>query len=672
METLPIQDLTQQRQDELLMYIQNFYRRSWDWRSTFHARWDKYDRNYHGIYDPARLAKKEPWQSHMFADLTIQNCEIITSQIFKTMMAPKPPIQTEAGPDGDDLQARLIQDIVAYELDKAGFEVAFYDGLKEAVRYGSGFMKFFWERVEDTRMRRTPITENPQQVLDRAPMQSLTGQAPMPTPAIQGFQMAPQVVLLKNQLATTCIHIRDVFPEPNTKKWDKVIHRDKIPYGTIVRHIMRGEFLDAREKLENVVEGDHFESDITAIKQEMGYFDSNRKMAKFEKEHTVWEFWGPVPRKWIQFDIPEGDQAEELVPAKVMVASGIALLCSEENTRFDGESPILKIPYIRTGNTYDKGIPELIQDDQDEINEHVNLGIDNMNLILNKGLVVLENALVNAEQDLVSKPGMIVRMKQQVVDDVRKGFAPIEFPDLASSYFKHRFEIERGVQEKTGASRVTLGSSAEVRDTNQTLGGMELLKQMFNERVAAYGMVIEHAFLIPVAQKVYGLIFQELKPNDLKVILGDHPVQIGEIPGPMGPQPLEVPRFLAFAYPPPELVNSSYRFKPMGIFSLENKVIKAAQIMDLIKLYMGDPRFDSIAAGKYAAVQLQQIDEAAKWFINMPLPAMAPPGAPPGIPGAPPPLPNKQKPGMQGGPNGNQPNFLPPSPDPLRRQPVPG
>jgi hypothetical protein len=672
---MPNPELIETRKQELLSYVQNFYRKSWDWRSTrLHEKWNRCDRNYHSIYDPTLAGRKEPWQSRMFLDITLQNVEIIVSQIHKTMMAPKPPIQTEAGPAGDELQARLVQEVMAYELRKGDFEISFYDALKESVKYGSGFVKFFWQRVVDTRRRRTPIEQTPDEVIQGAPLESLVGQAPMPRPNIKGFEMGPQEVVIKNNLMAKYVHIRDIFPEPNSTTWDKGIHRDKIPYGTIVAHIKRGEFFDVRDELEDVIEGEKFEEDTRDIKQERGYFEVPRELSKFEKKHTIWEMWNEIPRKWIEFDIEEGDDAEELVPAKVMVASGVALLASEANEKFDGEWPVLKMDYIRTGESYGKGICEMLFDDQDEINEHSNLGIDNMNLIINKMMAVFEAALVNAEQDLVSKPGGIVRLKAQMNDDIRKVIMPIEFPDLASSFFKHRFDIERMVQEKTGANRVTLGSSGMVKDTNQTLGGMELLRQMFNERVAAYGMVIEAAFLLKAAEKAYGIIYQELGeqgPEMLKPILGDEPVTIGERPDPMTGKmiPFQVPRFMAFAFVPPEELNKSYRFKPMGIFSLENKIVKVAQVLDLIKIAGPDPRFDRMKALEYVAVTLQQIDEAEKWFLDLPsMPGM--PGMPPMAgPGGAPPMPNaKETPGLKGGPNGNQPSFLPPNP--LRREPV--
>ena len=70
-----------------------------------------------------------------------------------------------------------------------------------------------------------------------------------------------------------------------------------------------------------------------------------------------------------------------------------------------------------------------------------------------------------------------------------------------------------------------------------------------------------------------------------------------------GLPPTMVPRYMAFVFVPPEIVNQNYMFKPMGIFSLENKIVKAAQVMDLIKLFAGNPAFDMVAAGKYVAAK---------------------------------------------------------------------
>ena len=673
MANLLFPDIVETRKREVLNYVTNFYKRSWSWRAgKFHYKWDCNDRDYHSIYDPQRRSEKETWQECIHTGLTVANIETIHGSMYKTMMAPKPPIQCEKGPAGDDLQARLIQDLVAYEFEKSEFETNFYDASKEAVKYGTGFMKFYWETLEDTRLRRQAISADPSSMISQMTPDQLSGNSPLPTPPIQGFQMTSQRVLLKDNLATKYVHIRDVFPEPNTKDWGKVIHRDKITYGEIVRQILAGRFFDVRADIENTTEGDKFESDLSTIKQELGYFDSGREYSKFEKPHTIWELCAPIPRKWIQFDMPDGDDAETLVPGRVMVASGVALLSSEENDKMDGESMILPLHYIRTGQTYSMGVCDLIGDDQALQNEIVSSRLDNINLILNKGLAIVEAALVNSE-DLTIKPGWLLRMKAQF-DDIRKTFAPIEFPDVTASSYRESAEVGLRVQEKTGANKVTLGTSSQVRDTNQTLGGMELLKQMFDSRVAALGMVMESSFMIQAARKSYALIYQRYAsdPQGLQPILGDDPVQIGVIPGPMGPMPHMVPRFLAFAFPPPEIINQSYSWKPMGIFSMENKVIKSAQVMDLIKLNLANPAFDATEASKYLAVQIQGISDAEKWFRPIPMmpvppPGLGPPPEGPIRPGSKAPGP-KELPGMKGGPNGNGATFAPASP--VRRQPV--
>ena len=288
---------------------------------------------------------------------------------------------------------------------------------------------------------------------------------------------------------------------------------------------------------------------------------------------------------------------------------------------------------------------------------------------MNKMIAVLDTALVD-RKDAVSRPGGLLRIKRTVVDDVRKGFAEIQFTDVTASAYRETLELERAIQERTGANRVTLGSSGVVKDTNQTLGGMELLKQMFNERVAAYGMVIETDFLIRAAEKMYALIYQELKPQDLEPILGRAPVQIAV--NPRTGDPINIPRFMAFVFVSPEEINRSYTFKPMGIFSMENKVIKAAQIMDAMRIGAVDPRFDEMEALQYVLVNLQGIEEANKWFNPVPMIPIThiPPElhqyiGPPGEPGS-----DKGKPGLKGGKNGNQPSFLPDATrNPVRRSP---
>lgn len=686
-----------QRKEELVGYVKSFYRASWDWRSSrYHAQWDKFDRNYHSIYDPILLGRKEPWQSHMFVGVAIQNVEIIANSIYKIMMAPNPPVEVEAGPDGDNLQAELIQDASAHEMHKSKFDLAFYDSMKEGCRYGSGFMKLTWEKKVDTRKRRTPVMQSPQSFVQGLAPAQVAGQAPLPLQQVQGYQMQNQQVLIKNCLKAEYVHIRNVFPEPNTVNWDKVIHREKKDYGWIMKGIQDGVFFDVSQDLEGVTEGERFDDDLRTSKADRKFIDLTRIWSLYEKKHTIWELEAPIPRKWIDFDIPDGPDAEVLVPGRVTIASGAWLLASVENDNVEGYNSILKVDYIRTGEPYGKGVIELILDEQDEINEIRNQRVDNVNLIMNKMIAVFEKAIVN-RKDFTSQPGGMIRLKDQVTDDIRKVITPMEFPDVSQSAYRETMEIERQIRDRTGANLVATGGAVGPKDSNQTLGGMELMKQTFNERLATYGMIIESQFLIEASERIYALIYGNLGPDDMKPILGEEPIQIGI--NPMDGSPITIPRYLAFTFIPPEMVSESYRFKPMGIFSMENKIVKSAQVMDAIKVGTALPPgfMNTGSALQYVLEKLQGIPEAKGWFPPYPnqpgipgggpmLPPMipgmgGPPGMPPPPPGVPPqgppnhiPAPNPNAgvvhaPGLKGGPNGNQPSFLP---KPIRRQPVVG
>ena len=301
--------------------------------------------------------------------------------------------------------------------------------------------------------------------------------------------------------------------------------------------------------------------------------------------------------------------------------------------------------------------------------------MDNINLIMNKMLIVVEKALVNASQDLTSKPGGIIRLKAGMVDDIRKAVGELQFSPMAQDAWRHRANLEREVQEITGANRVTLGSADIVKDTNQTLGGMELAKQSFNERVAAYGMVMEIDFMIKSAEKIYAQIYQNAQAEDMQKILGTDPVRIGQDPA--SGQPIEIPRYLAFVFVPPETLNDSYIFKPAGIFTMENKVVKSAQVNDLIKLGSAIPtQFNLIEAIKYNATKLQGIDEAKEWFRDVPMVPVSviPPEILPMVldamqgknpRGRPP---KSETPGLKSGKNGDSPTFSPSNE--LRRQPT--
>lgn len=562
--------------EELVQYVASFYQTSWNWRNAkYHSDWDTYERNYKNIYDPAIKAKKEPWQATMFDPMTVTNCEIIDCSLTRLLFGRKQPIRLEPREMGDQLQAELNTSILDYEVEKSGFVASFHGALREAVVYGNGFLKFFWHREYAPRRvrREVPAIENVAQVLSSI-MQ-------FRKPDWKNMEEVVDKVLIKNNVAVEKVHIRDIFLEPNSTDLKKVLQRRKLSFGEL-KKLADEKMLDkdSVDSLRTLKESDSFEQDLSTIRADEGITDPNHVTTDYDKKHTAWEFWGHLPKKWIYLEMPEEtdkqrEEANELIPGRALIASGKFYLGSEENMIQSMEPPFVKVPYIPSGGTYDIGVAQLIRGLQEEASEIRNLRVDNATLALNKVFAVLEKGIVDVNE-VKSKPGAIFRIKSSVTDDVRKAFAEIPVSDIPISAFRETGELERKAQEVTAANRVTMGTAGLTQDTNQTLGGMELLRQAANDRFNVYAFYIGMVAVVPSAMKIMELSYQNMDQERLRRILGEMPVEY--LPN------MYEPKWRLYKPLPPHELIMAYDFKFVDIFGMENRQQKHGALASTIQL----------------------------------------------------------------------------------------
>jgi len=561
-------------------FVKDFYKKSWDWRNngsdSYHTKWDRRERNYHNIYDPAIRAKKKPWQATMFVPYSVTNVEVITTSLFKLLFGKREAIRFEPRETGDELQAELHSDVLAYEMDMSGAITEYNKVLKEIGIFGSAFMKLYWVRKEENRKIMEPKRRG---FVDTA--KSLM-QGEMASPSdIVGFKQAEKMVTVEDRCKAECVHIRDIFLEPNSRTLDRILHRQKnVTYGELVQMSktkMRGggTLVDKEsvEQLRNVKEGDGFEDDLQTIQTELGNSDPNLARTDYDKKHTCFEYWGPIPRKWVDLEMPESTpeevaKANEMVPGKILVASGDYYLASEENPNPIPQPPFVKFDYIDCGQTYGKGVCEIIEGLQEKGNELTNLREDNVVLSLDKVTVVLEKHLRDPNE-LVWGPGAVIRIKGDQLDDARKAIVALDIGPVDIGGYRETAEVERQIQEATAANRVTIGSAGIKDDTNQTLGGMELLRQAAYDRFAVYafllGQRIREACILMMS-----LSYQNSGPERNRQILGEIPLEI--LPGQY------IPRWQAYRPLPPHEITKRYDLKVVDIFGMENRALKGQQI----------------------------------------------------------------------------------------------
>jgi hypothetical protein len=575
------EDRVARHKKEAVDFVKKFYQASWNWRSQgFHAKWDRWERNYNNIYDPQIKAKKAYWQTTMFDPLTVTNVEVIAAALTKLNIGKKRVMALEPREMGDELQAELHTKMLDYEVEKSEFPLNYYDVQKEGVIFGNGFMKFYYEKKYAPRRIKKPRYESIVSALKN-----------FRKPIVEGFDEEVKTTLVRDNIKCEKIHIRDIFLEPNSLEMSRVLHREKISYGEMKRLADEGLMdKESVQKLWTVHEPDNFEVDMQVIMNDLDIQDATDvPRPDYAQKHTVWELWDNFPRKWIDLEMSDDTEAEkgladELVPGKILVASGGWFLASAMNEMPDMEPPFLKLPYIRSGRTYDIGVPQLLEGIQEESNEIRNLRVDNVNLVLNKIFVVLEKYVTNS-QDLKSQPGGIIRIKGSQVDDVRKAVSELPISDVAISAFRETGELERKAQEVTAANRVTVGSAGLSKDANQTLGGMELLRQAAFDRFTVYAWVIGKAFITKAAKKIMALSYQNSSPERIRRILGISPLEI--LPGQW------VQKWQAYKMLPIHELDMDYDFVPVDIFGMENKAQKRQSLASDMQLTASIvPQFD--------------------------------------------------------------------------------
>lgn len=573
-------DWVETHKKEAAKFVSDFYRKSFDWRnngaSSYHHKWDRWERNYHNIYDPGIRAKKETWQSTMFVPYSVTNVEVITTSLFKLLFGKRESIRFDPREMGDELQAELHSDVLAYEMDMSGIIEESNKILKEIGIFGSAFMKVYWKKTEENRKLIEPVRRG----FVGTAKELMSGRMADPRDVV-GMKQTEKRVTVEDDCRVECVHIRDIFLEPNSRNTDRILHRQKnITYGELVRmsnmKTAGGNVLidkDSVAQLKNVRESDKFDEDTQVVQIEMGNSDPTLVRTDYDKRHTCFEFWGPIPRKWIDLEMPEStdeeiDKANEMVPGKVLIASGNYYLASEENPNPIPKPPFVKFDYIDCGQTYGKGICAIIEGLQEQGNEVTNLRIDNVTLTMNKVVGVLEKYLRDPNE-LKWSPGAVIRIKGDQVDDARKAIFPIAMGTVDIGGYRETTEIERQIQEATAANRVTIGSAGLKQDTNQTLGGMELLRQAAYDRFAVYAFMIGNKFK-EVASLIMSLSYQNSSPERNKQILGEIPLEI--LPNEW------VPRWQAYRPLPPHEITKRYDLKIVDIFGMENRAMKAQQL----------------------------------------------------------------------------------------------
>jgi hypothetical protein len=565
--------------EELLNWCNQWYTTAQTWRkASFETDWLGFQRNADGRYDQNLASQKQPWQSKSFVDLTPTHRETIHAELFR-LRAGSDIIDVSARSGSDPEQAKNIKDLEKREFEKSRLLVEYDKGVQDKTTYGSAFYRLWFETKYEDRVIQVPIQEplnSPQAI-----MRSIMGRR-----ATVGYQGQVQKVLTYRGVRIRHYSIWDIFPDPKALgiKGHAHLIRAFITLQEIMDRVKAGEFMaECAAAMSQEASNEDTPADKSPLQTERGITDDSPKREGNQKSWEYYEIFARLPQKWVfpLLSTPvEVVEPDALIPARIIFHKK-AIFAVELNTDYEGEAPLLKDDYFPVaGRYYARGIPEMLKNAQNVINEVVNQRLDEGNLALQEGFAVIEKALTNPQDLIKGGPGLILRFDAKKMGpdgDVSKAIFPLGRPDVKiNAGFTEVHEWERFAEGRTSANRVVVGNADRFQGANRTLGGQQLLKQTAGEKFAFIEMRSEYDFWHELFMSYWKLIYSNIQPQDVVDALG-------------------ADRASRFQLMSPEEISRAYKFQPKGIFEQTAKAERQARLSALHEQFKGLPGLNDMA-----------------------------------------------------------------------------
>ena len=507
------------------------------------------DKDY-ALYESKPDKRPADWMSNKFIPATFKTVEAILANIMGALYSTDPPFNIKPREAGDKTQARIMKNIISYQFNLINMYMRIYDFVKQCLIYGTSFGKIYWEKCYE-----------PQTVIRPEHDYEMVKTFPFVKKKIKGYKANRENVLTKNNPVFDVIDIRDIFMSPTSidiqDGW--VIHRKHDTYGSLLQKAELGIY-DKDRVLElkdvDIKYGDEDKPLVHDGKED------NEKTNKLTHRIQILEFWGKVPRTWIEAN----SNKEQFISAVITLAGmpdGYKVIRRQENPFWHGLNPFIKATYVRKPKeAYGKSVPQITGDLNLMINNIVNSRIENVMLAMQKIFIGLAGE-VKSNQTVF--PGVIL------TEDTPNALRPLDIPDMTPNAYQETFEIERYLQEASGDTKSSQGTGGgQSGNVNNTATGMSLVFRAASTRMMMQAKQMEYEAIKEILQRFYQLDYQYLDIKDVIRIVGER----------------EGKEYTPSA---PHDVFMDYDFIPAGTFTMENKDFLVQSMITYLKITQGTP-----------------------------------------------------------------------------------
>lgn len=457
--------------------------------------WTRLYKRWRNHVDPIRNSKGkiDPDRSNISIPYTFVQVETIFPRIMETLFAARPYISVKDREPSDLPNAKVNEILLDHQMNEVmDFRQTLGTGIKACCIYGTvvGYTGWKWEEKEVIKKQPVSVTEPDPETGEEMPVvDETTGQ---PVTELQPMRV--------NEIEYDDPEVRAIdlglfYVDPQAEQVDPARYCGHAEYKT-------------REELQELAG-----QGILSIDW--------KKVPKDKKTNTAREY----RMNSVGLSSDNGENADggddglyEVLhywedDLHVVIINRAYVALESENPFWHKKKPYDKAVYIEVpGEFYGMGIPESLEDLQDELNTERNMRIDYRKFLLRRMFKVRKGSSIDKNSHLLNfRQGGIVPVEE--MDDVQE----LVSSDVPGSTFTEESGIKRDMQDASGAQDVVMGASGTGETATTTMSKDNNASMRFRLVISN----LEKNLLVPIARKMLQLNQQFIDDERVLRITGD-------------------------------------------------------------------------------------------------------------------------------------------------------
>jgi len=507
-------------------------------RVAYEQRWDRWYRMYRSYRD----RKKYDYKANLFVPYSFWVIETEMPRIISTIFASSPFVEVVPREQSDVGNADAVEKLLDFQLmTKIGIVPKMVNLVKQSLIYGTSVAKVYWRKeTRKRKVKKMVSVQNP--IIDSF------------TSMVTGWEAGQREETVTGEYTyyddpdIDVIDLYDFYKDPGANSIEEArwcIHRTIVPLDHLKDHEKKvdnfgnesGVYINI-DKVEDDFRGT--DSAVSKRLQTIGLDDIYKSQDKKTKMVELLEYW-------------ENERV-------IVVANRKTVIRDEETPYWHMNKPFIEVVDQPVPQEF-YGIGELepIESLQREMNDLRNQRMDNVNLILNRMMLIRRGAGIDR---IISQPG------GKIMTNDMNAFQFLQPPDVTASSYNEAGEIGKDIQNVTGVTSYASGINESGQ--TKTAGGINIMQQAASARFNLKIRLIESMFLEPMCRMIIALDQQFIdKGRSIRILGEGKAAEIRQIR--------------------PEEIQGEYDFTPVGSAMQGNREIRLQQMIGLKKVLADDP-----------------------------------------------------------------------------------